>query len=293
LIALVRQSLRFRELISTLLNRDLRARYRGSILGQAWMVLQPLAFLAVFYVVFESFLANRMPPELEARTGYFALAMFCGLIPWIGFGETITRAATCIGENGSLIKKFAFPSEIIPVTLVLSGIVQTLVGFSILTVAVFVLHGELPHHVWVLPIALALQVAFTLGLALLIAAACVFVRDIGSMMPMLMNFWFFMTPIFMFGRFEQSEITATVMRWNPMSYLIESYRAIFVYHPSDWQALLLTSTPEMRAKMPLVPADVSSPPLVWLGIFGLVALATLFLGYTVFMRNRMRFADEV
>ncbi len=293
MIALVRQSLRFRELIGTLISRDLRARYRGSILGQAWMVLQPLAFLAVFYVVFGSFLASRMPAELEARTGYFALAMFCGLIPWIGFSESITRAATCIGESGSLIKKFAFPSEILPVTLVLSGLAQTLVGFGILALAVFVLHGELPNHIWVLPIALILQVVFTLGLSLFLAAACVFVRDIGSMMPMLMNFWFFMTPIFMFGRFEQNEITATVMRWNPMSYLIESYRAIFIYHPADWQAMLATSTPEMRAKMPLVPADVTSPPLWWLGIFALIAVVTLAIGYTVFMRARMRFADEV
>lgn len=294
MISLARQSYRYRELIQTLINRDLRARYRGSVLGQAWMVLQPLAFLAIFYVVFGQLMVTSMPEgPLRERTGYFALAMFCGLIPWIGFSESMTRAAGCIGENGSLIKKFAFPSEILPVTLVLSGLIQTLIGFGLLAVAVLVLHGELPHHIWMLPLLLALQAMFTLGLAMFTAASCVFVRDIGSMMPMVMNFWFFMSPIFMFGRFEATELTATVMRWNPVTYLLECYRTIFVYHPNDWQGLVAGLSDAQRNRIPLIPGSETGPPWLWMGIFAAVAFVTLALGYTVFMRSRMRFADEV
>ena len=286
--------MRYRELIQTLINRDLRARYRGSVLGQAWMVLQPLAFLAIFYVVFGQLMITSMPEgPLKERTGYFALAMFCGLIPWIGFAETMTRAAGCISENGSLIKKFAFPSEILPVTLVLSGLAQTLVGFGLLTVVVFILHGELPHHVWMFPILLVLQAIFTLGLAMFTAAACVFVRDIGSMMPMLMNFWFFMSPIFMFGRLEATELTADVMRWNPVTYLIECYRTVFIYHPKDWDGLAAGLTAVQRNRIPLIPESYDSPPWLWMGLFALVALLTLAVGYFVFMRSKMRFADEV
>ena len=102
-----------------------------------------------------------------------------------------------------------------------------------------------------------------------------------------------MSPIFMFGRFEATELTATVMRWNPITYLMECYRTVFVYHPEDWGGLVEQLSDAQRKKIPLIPASYESFPWLWLGLFALIAVVTLAIGYFVFMRSKMRFADEI
>lgn len=294
MIALARQCFRFRELVGTLINRELRARYRGSILGSGWLILQPLMYLAVFYVVFNQFVKGALPPgTLEHRPGYFALAMFCGLVPWTAFVETMNRGVGCIVENGNLIKKFAFPSELLPAYLVCVSLFNTLVGFGLLAVAVFIFHGELPHFAWMFPIVLFLQGVFTLGFVYLLSSSAVYIRDIGHMMPAALNFWFFLTPIFLFAKFPaQDQLVPTIFRWNPVTYLIESYRSIFVYH-GDVMEMLAALPPEQK-RLVTIPAEAAgSAPWFSVGIFAAVAFAVLFVGYRVFLKLKPGFADEV
>lgn len=297
MIALARQCVRFHELLGTLISRELRSRYRGSVLGSAWLVLQPLIYLLVYYVVFNEFLASRVASveSLKDKRTFFPLAMFCGLVPWIAINEALARGAGCVIENGSLIKKFAFPSELLPSYLVGVSLVNTLIGFGLLATAVFIIDGELPHHAEVIPILLVLQAVFTLGLALLFAGATVFVRDVGHMLPMVLNFWMFLSPIFFFGKFPSTQLLSKILRWNPVTYLIESWRAVFIDHPAimnGWRAEI-DARPEALEVLALPPGDPSVAPWREMGIFALVAFAVLFVGYRLFMGLKPRFADEV
>ncbi len=294
MIALVRQCIQFRELLATFITRELRARFRGSIFGSFWIVLQPLCFLLVFVVVFRHILETGVDPRLvERRPGFFPLAMFCGLVPWISMAETLSRGSGCVIEHGNLIKKFAFPSEILPVYLVGVSLVSTMVGFALVATGVLIFHGELPHHAYLLPIALFFQACFTLGITFITSSASVFIRDIGHLMPLLLNFIFFLTPIFTFGRFPGQPLLATILRWNPLTYLFETYRSIFVYHPADHEFLGSVVDEATRAKFALLPENPGAPPWGWLLTFGAVALAVLIVGHWTFTRLKPRFADEV
>jgi ABC-type polysaccharide/polyol phosphate export permease len=266
-----------------------------------WLVLQPLIYLLVYYVVFNEFLASRVSSVecLKENRTFFPLAMFCGLVPWIAINEALARGAGCVIENGSLIKKFAFPSEILPAYLVGVSLVNTLIGFGLLGTAVFIIDGEVPHHPEIIPILLLLQAVFTLGLVFLFAGATVFVRDIGHMLPMALNFWMFLSPIFFFAKFPSTSLLSRILCWNPVTYLIEPWRSVFVAHPAiidGWRAEMAGRIAKGEAGIETValpPGDPSAAPWREIGIFAVVAFLVLIVGYRSFMALKPRFADEV
>ena len=271
------------------MGRELRARFRGTLFGPLWMLIQPLLFLVVYFTVFVQFfnMSGNLPPEIggdhplrplyeDNAKAVFALSMFVGLIPWIALSETIARATGCIMENGSLIKKLAFPSELLPVYLVGVSLVNTAVSMVVLAVAIFlILGGTTPEMLWLLPLMLILQGIFTLGLAYIVSATAVFIRDLMQMVPILLTFIFFLSPIFYVTKTVQSDL-AWIMEWNPVTYVIEPYRQMFVFFPGLF--------PE---------TSVGEAPWRMVGILAVVALSTLFVGYHIFMRLKPRFADEV
>ena len=323
MIALLRQCVRFRELVLSLARRELNSRYRGSMLGKIWLVLQPLAFLAIYYVVFSQLFGRRMPGE-SAST--FALAWFCGLVPWIGHAETVQRGTGCVVEHSNLIKKFAFPTEILPVYMTLVSLFNSLVGFGMLAIAVwFFQDGQLPRMIWLLPIAMVLQGMFTMGLVYMLSSVAVYIRDIAQMIPMVMIFWFFMSPIFMFAKSSTTPaLLQTVLKYNPMTYLISIYREIFIWTPDQLERLRTQQqasmdqaepflenvglTPEQLEKLSQLraaEAPVSDPSIAlpmtqpgdvpWfeLGVFAACAFAFLFLGLKVFQKLKPGFPDEI
>ncbi len=126
----LRQLVRYRALIQSLVTRELKARYRGSVLGFFWSFINPLLLLAVYSFVFVVVLPGTHPPELEP----FALFMFCGILPWTWFSSSLTEAANSLMAGGNLIKKVLFPAEILPIVAVLSNMVHFLFGLPILLV---------------------------------------------------------------------------------------------------------------------------------------------------------------
>jgi ABC-type polysaccharide/polyol phosphate export permease len=289
-IALVSHCLRYRELLSAFILRELRARFRGSILGGFWMVLQPVVFLAVYYTVFLKILHIRMIEQLPEATvatldpnivellktelnRMSALAMFVALIPWTSMSECIMRATGTIFENGNMIKKVAFPSELLPVYLVGYNLVNIAVGFC-----VFVAASALTVGVWpsltllpLLPVVMLLQGVFMLGIAYLISTATVFVRDLIQLVPLVMTVWFFFTPIFYLGLPADAQQYEWLFQFNPVYHLMALYRAIFIFQP----------------------ATPSGFPWASLGIFAAVAFALAFVGYRTFLRFKADFADEL
>lgn len=290
MIALARQCVRFRELVVSLTRRELNARYRGSALGKLWLVLQPLAFLGIYYVVFAQLFGQRMPGQ---KASTFALAMFCGLVPWIGFAETVQRGSNCVLEHGNLIKKFAFPTEILPVYMTLVSLINSILGFAMVVVAVGVLEGHGPRMVWLFPIALVLQGMFTLGIVYILSAITVYIRDIGQMIPMLMTFWFFMSPIFMFAKTPRTpELLQSVLVFNPMTYVISMYREIFIWTPEKLE-MLQAPMKESGGSIALPFTKPGAVPWFELGVFAASAVVVLFIGLRVFKKLKPGFADEV
>jgi homopolymeric O-antigen transport system permease protein len=291
-IALARNCIRYRELLSAFIARELRARYRGSLLGGLWMILQPVVFLVVYYTVFIKILSFKMVAELPATMRsslapgvlelvedpamlprLSALAMFVALIPWIAIAECIMRAATSVFENGNIIKKIAFPSELLAVNLVGYNIVNIAAGFVVFIGAEVIALGVWPSPTFLafLPVVLFLQAVFMLGLSYLVSTGTVFVRDIIHLIPIATQVWMFLSPIFYFGLPKGGEQYEWMLRINPVYHLLVLYRAILIF----------------------TPASLEDFPWASLGILAAVAFAVAFAGYRLFIRFKADFADEL
>lgn len=217
----------YRYLLRNLIARDLKARYKNSVLGILWSILNPLFLMIVFTVLF-SVLANNQIRD-------YPIFVLTGLIPWNFFSGSLTGGTTSITGNSGLIKKVYFPRELLPTAALLSNLVNFLFAFLVLVIFLYIFGiGLTVHALWV-PLILATQLIFTLGLVLLLGSLTVFYRDVLMILEVVMLAWFFLTPVFysleMFGS------TATVMgytfypaqllRWlNPMASIIDGYRTV-------------------------------------------------------------------
>ena len=182
-----------RQAIQIFVNRDIRGRYINSALGLWWAVIQPLALLALYTFVFSGIMSVRL--NGSGSTGEFALYAFCGLLPWLAVRDALTRSASVLLDQTPLIKKVVFPSEILPVHLVLSALVVEIVGLVVF-LAVVIVGGRLPGwSLLLLPIVIALQFFFMTGIAWLLATLAVYLRDVRQVVGLVLTLWMFLTPI--------------------------------------------------------------------------------------------------
>ena len=183
---------RYRGLIQSLVARELKARYRGSVLGFFWSFINPLLLLLVYSFVFRYV----MPAAHDERVEPYALFMFCGILPWTWFSSSLAESSGVLISGGNLIKKVLFPAEILPIVTVLANMIHFFFGLIIL--AGFLVWYQRPLNVGELalfPVAVAVQLILTLGFALLLSALTVHFRDIRDILSNLLTFWFFATPI--------------------------------------------------------------------------------------------------
>ncbi len=261
----LRQLVRYRALIQSLVTRELKARYRGSVLGFFWSFINPLLLLVVYSFVFTVVLPGTHPPEIEP----YALFLFCGILPWTWFSSSLTEAANSLMAGGNLIKKVLFPAEILPIVAVLSNMMHFFFGLPIL-LAFLIWFRPTISFVEVLwfPVVVAVQLLFTLGLSLLLAALTVHFRDIKDILSNLLTLWFFATPIIYPMHLAPGTISKAVLNANPFSHFAVSYQEILFYEGpfGHWKWLLAIF--------------VASVPL-------------FLLGYFLFDRLRDSFAEEV
>lgn len=218
---------RYRYLLRNLVVRDLKARYKNSVLGVLWSLLNPLAMMLVFTLLF-TVMGNN-------TTRQFPVFVLVGLIPWNFFSGSLISGTNSVTGSSSLIKKVYFPRELLPLSSLLSNLVNFSIAFLVLVVFLYAFGiGLTVHALWV-PVILVTQLIFTLGLCLLLGALTVFYRDILMILEVVMLAWFFLTPIFysleLFGNSATLlGITfdpAQVMRWlNPMASIIDGYRTV-------------------------------------------------------------------
>ena len=222
----------YRCLLFSLVRREFQAQTRGSILGLIWFLLEPLGLLLIYTVVFHYFLGLTVSYRGEPQS--FALYLFCGLLPYLAVSQAITRSSTVIRENTSLIKKIIFPSEILPLNLVFSALLQQFSGTVILLAGILLLKGSPGWKIIFFPLLLIPQVLLTAGISWLIASLGVFIRDTRQVVALLMVAWMFFTPIF-YSENAVPEQFRLGLLLNPLAGLVSGYRALFLYDCwPDW-----------------------------------------------------------
>jgi ABC-type polysaccharide/polyol phosphate export permease len=256
--------LRYRGLIESLVARELKARYRGSVLGFFWSFVNPLLLLVVYSVVFKYIL----PPNFRDVSNY-SLFMFCGILPWTWFTSSLLESSGVLISSGNLIKKVLFPAEILPIVTVLANMIHFALGLPIL--ALFLIYFRAPitplELLW-FPVTMLVQLIFTLGCALVLSALTVHFRDIRDILGHLLTIWFFATPVIYPYKQLAGTRLETLLDFNPMSHLIITYQEILYFRGPVGHAF-------------------------WLLVLGGISVVFFLFGYFVFDRLRDTFAEEV
>lgn len=219
----------YKYLLQSLVVRNIKTRYKDSILGILWSLLNPLGFMLVLTVVFSVLSGNASPRQ-------FPVFVLVGIIPWRFFSGALMNGSVSIVQNSALVKKVYFPRELLPIATLLSELVNFLFGFIVLILFLYLFDLDLTKHALWLPLILLTQLVFSLGLSFILSAITTFYRDVLMVLDVVLQAWFFLTPIFysfetLFGE------TATmlgvtfnptqVMRWiNPMASIIDGYRTV-------------------------------------------------------------------
>ena len=256
--------LRHRSLIQTLVARELKARYRGSVLGFFWSFINPLLLLLVYWFVFRVVLPGIRPIDIEP----YALFMFCGLLPWTWFSSSVLEASNVLIAGGNLIKKVLFPAEVLPVVTVLANMIHFLLGLPIIAAAlVYFAVPVRPLELLWLPVVVLVQLFLTLGLALIVSSLTVHFRDLKDILGNLMTFWFFATPI-IYPMSLAPPSGKVLLDLNPFTHLVISYQEILFYDGpfGHWK---------------------------WLLALGGVSIVLFLLGYFLFDSLRDSFSEEV
>jgi lipopolysaccharide transport system permease protein len=211
-----------RGLIRNFVVRDLKTRYVGSFMGLFWSVIHPIVLLISYTFVFQVIFKQRPRPE-DAGTDSFALFLFCSFLPWLFFQEALQRSSSVIIDNANLVTKTLFPSEILPLSVLLAAFVNHLIGFAILLCIIFFTIGKVSFFILMVPVYLFLLMLFTLGLSWFVSSLNVFVRDVSQVLTVVLTFWFWFTPIFYTtDRFPPKLLF--LVRLNPLAPVVLGYR---------------------------------------------------------------------
>jgi lipopolysaccharide transport system permease protein len=259
--------LRYRALIQSLVARELKARYRGSVLGFFWSFINPLTLLLIYTFVFKFVMPAQ---ELKGLENY-PLFMFVGLLPWTWFASSLTEASGVLISGGNLIKKVLFPAEILPIVTVTANMIHFFLALPILVV--FLIYYRAPLSIGELlwfPLVVLVQFIFTLACALILSALTVHFRDIKDILSNVLSLWFFATPIIYsyLHMPEKAQAFKKYLNLNPFTHIAISYQEILFFDGpfGHWK---------------------------WLIALGAASVVFFFAAYWIFDRLRDSFAEEV
>lgn len=259
LIGSLRELWQARELVRTLAERELRARYKQAALGLGWSVLSPVILMIVFTVFF------KRVARIDTGPVPYALFSYVGLLPWMFFTTSFTTGGQSLVNNNPLLNKVYCPREVFPISSVAVAGVDSVISTGVLAV-LFAIYGYAPRltSIWV-PVLLAVQVAFTLGVTMMVSGVLVYVRDLRQLMPMIVQLGLFATPVAYGIDVIPVQYQVLYSALNPLVPVIDGYRRTVLYgqHP-QWRLF--------------VPGALTAA-LVFLG------------GYLLLKRLETRFAD--
>lgn len=216
---------RYRGFIGGSVKREFQSKYRNSLFGAAWTILNPLAMIVVYTVIFSQVMGSRLP----GNGSVFAYSVYlcAGILHWGLFAEITGRAQSVFIENANLIKKLQFPRICLPVIVVLNALVNYGIIFGLFT-GFLVVTGNFPGAAYLalLPVLLVL-VGFALGLGMILGVLNVFFRDVGQFFNILLQFWFWFTPV-VYTPAALPESVRPLLHWNPMAAVIGACQTILV-----------------------------------------------------------------
>ena len=248
----------YRELLKTNIKKEIRGKYKGSWLGVVWTFLNPLLMLAVYAFVF--------PYILRVEVENYTIFMIVALIPWNFFTTAIQSGTGCVVANGNILKKVYFPREIIPISITTSQLINFLITCIIMALFIIFSGVGFSIHLLLFPVLVIIQYILTLAFTFVLSALTVFVRDIDHFVSVFLTLGFYATPIV-----YQASMLPEKFQWalliNPMAQLVEAYRAILYYH--------------------------QMPNFLIIGIWGILSIVLIILGYLIFKKLEKSFVEEL
>jgi ABC-2 type transport system permease protein len=240
--------------------------YQGSHLGLAWGFLSPLMMVALLTFIFSEVIGIRFREVTGDSALNFGLFLYCGLLPFLAYSKALTQGVNVIRRNSSLVQGVVFPLEILPMTTVISSLIENLFGVGALMFLLVLLEGRLHLTVLLLPLVIVPQLLFTLGLSYLMAVAGTYVPDVREALKGVVRATFFITPI-LWPTGKVPEDWAFLVDYNPLAFLVESYRSLI-----------------LEGELPGAEAAI---------YFSLFAAALFVVGLVVFTRLKHTFADLI
>jgi len=248
----------YREMLSNLVKKDLRTRYKGSVLGFLWTFINPLFQLIVYTVVFSVILKSDIPK--------YYIHLFVALVPWLFFASSLTSSASSIIGSKDLIKKIYFPRLIIPMAVV-NGAFMNMLFTMIVVFAALIFSGiGISIYILFLPIIMILEYLLALGLAFIVSALNVYFRDLEHILGIITMAWMYSTPI-LYGIEMVPENFRPIFNLNPMTPIIEAFRSILYYK--------------------------TMPDLSHMGMILVWSIGFIVAGYFIFQRLQKNFAEEL
>lgn len=226
---------RYRGFILGNVKREFQLKYRNSLLGAAWTFINPLAMIFVYTVVFAQVMRTKLP-GVDSTFSY-SIYLCAGVLTWGLFAEVTGRSISMFLDNANLLKKLNFPRLCLPITVVLTACLNFTIVFSLFT-AFLVVSGNFPG--WpilaMLPI-LAIQIALAVGVGITLGTLNVFFRDVGQLFGIVLQFWFWLTPV-VYSVNVLPEQIKPLMALNPMTHLVSAYQTILVHAQwPNWQSV--------------------------------------------------------
>jgi ABC-2 type transport system permease protein len=264
-----------RELMVNLTLRELRGKYKRSALGWAWSLLNPLATMAIFTVVFSYLLKIEVDEGIPSGLHNFSLFLLCGLLPWNFLSNGMSGSMGALIGNANLIKKVYFPREILVAANVASWAVALLIELAVLGIVLLIVGNFVVPWLPVLLVIIALQCLFVTGIGMALSVLNVYFRDVQHLMGILLQMWFYATPIVYPVSLVPEEETILgvevplrfIYELNPMVRFVEAYRNVLY--------------------------DLRFPSLETWGYITVYSFGALLLGYLVFVRLEARLAEEL
>lgn len=248
----------YRELLKTNIKKEIRGKYKGSWLGVLWTFLNPLLMLAVYALVF--------PYILRVNVDNYTIFMIVALIPWNFFTTAVQSGTGCVVANGAILKKVYFPREIIPISITTSQLVNFLITCLIMFGFILFSGVGFSIHILLFPLLILIQYILTLAINFILSAITVFVHDIDHFVSVALTLGFYGTPIV-----YQASMLPKKFQWvlkvNPMAQLVEAYRSILYYH--------------------------RMPDFLGLGIWIILSIILLVVGYLIFKKLEKSFVEEL
>lgn len=257
----IKELYKYRELVFALAEREIKSRYKQSVIGFSWAIIQPLSLMLIFTFVFGKVV------KIEENNLNYSILVFSALLPWNFFSKSIVYASNSLVSNRLLVTKVYFPKEVLPISLIIANIIDFFVGFLFLILLMFYYQVGLSFNLLFLIPIFIIQLFFTLGISLLLSALNVFYRDVASALPLIIQVWMYSCPIIYSKNIIPDQYIDFYMILNPLSPIIEAYKDIIVRS--------------------------STPNLFYLSISTLITILLNLVVYNFFKKSEKSFADII